>query len=241
MKRTSRKPSTLSESLQRHLNAYTLAATAAGVGALALTQPAEAKIVYTKANEQILGQGDRIQLDLNHDGTNDFFFRRVSSEHFTSSLLMYTKVPRNAIWGTQSTHELKLASALPAGVRVGPSKHFSSGFKGSGGSSWGKLMWRDQVCGTQTQTCTTHKFGQWGPQNTNPYLGLRFKIKGKTHYAWARVSLVNGTYTLTGYAYETVPQKPIVTGKQKGPDASIPGSGSLGALAAGASGLHSVK
>jgi hypothetical protein len=43
MNRPSRKPSTLSESLQRHLNAYALAASAAGVGMSALAQPAEAK------------------------------------------------------------------------------------------------------------------------------------------------------------------------------------------------------
>ena len=233
MSRTPGKPSLLPESLQNHLNAYTLAATATGVGLLALSPPAEAKIVYTKANEQILGQGSRLELDLNHDGINDFFFKRVTSAHFTSSLLMYTKVPKNAIWGTQSAHDLKLASALPAGARVGPSKHFSSGFRGSSGSSWGKLMWKEQACGTQTQTCTTHKFGQWGPQNTNPYLGLQFKIKGKTHYAWARVSLVKGTYTLTGFAYETIAKKPIVSGKKKGPDVIGLQPGSLGALAGG--------
>jgi hypothetical protein len=45
MKRSSRKASKLSESLRRHLNAYALAASAAGVGMLALTQHAEAKIV----------------------------------------------------------------------------------------------------------------------------------------------------------------------------------------------------
>jgi hypothetical protein len=55
------------------------------------------------------------------------------------------------------------------------------------------------------------------------------------------VSLVNGTYTLTGYAYETVPNKTIIAGKTKGADVITLESGSLGALAAGASGLHSVK
>jgi hypothetical protein len=55
MNRPSRKPSTLSESLQRHLNAYALAASAAGVGMSALAQPAEAKIVYTKTDVTIVG------------------------------------------------------------------------------------------------------------------------------------------------------------------------------------------
>jgi len=213
----SKAPANFSESTHHRLNMYALAAGAAGVGMLALAQPAEAKIVYTKANEQILGQGSRLQLDLNHDGINDFFFRRNSSAHFTTSLLVYTKVFKNDIWGTQSTNGLKLASALRRGFRIGPSKHFSSGFTGSSGSSWGKIMWKVQGCGTQTQTCTTHKFGPWGPPISNRYLGLQFRIKGKRHYGWARVSWINGEYTLTGYAYETIPNQPIIAGKTSGP------------------------
>jgi hypothetical protein len=53
MKRPLRKPSTLSESVQRHVNAYAMAATAAGVSMLALTQPAQARIVYTHANKRL--------------------------------------------------------------------------------------------------------------------------------------------------------------------------------------------
>jgi len=49
MKRSprSRKALSLSDSLHKQLNMYALAASAAGVGALALAVPAEAKIVYT--------------------------------------------------------------------------------------------------------------------------------------------------------------------------------------------------
>jgi hypothetical protein len=58
----------------------------------------------------------------------------------------------------------------------------------------------------------------------NRYLGLRFNIKQKTHYGWARLNISCNpknrriTALLTGYAYETIPNKPIVTGKTKGPD-----------------------
>jgi hypothetical protein len=82
------------------------------------------------------------------------------------------------------------------------------------------------------------------------YLGLKFRIKGKVHYGWARLNVTVGnsriTSTLTGYAFETIPNKPIVTGATKGPDdieptaslnppASEPAT--LGALAMGAPGL----
>jgi hypothetical protein len=78
------------------------------------------------------------------------------------------------------------------------------------------------------------------------YLGLAFTIRGKLHYGWARLNVSVGrrplriNTKLTGYAYETIPNKPIITGKTKGPDVITLERGSLGALAAGATGLQSV-
>ncbi len=63
-----RKTAVLSASLQHNLNAYAIAAGAAGVSLLALAQPAEGKIVYTPVHENAVG----VDLDLNHDGTADF-------------------------------------------------------------------------------------------------------------------------------------------------------------------------
>jgi hypothetical protein len=64
-------------------------------------------------------------------------------------------------------------------------------------------------------------------------------IEGKVHYGWARLSTPKDWdrnqrwATLTGYAYETIPNKPIITGKTKGPNVITVQEGSLGALAAG--------
>ena len=58
----------------------------------------------------------------------------------------------------------------------------------------------------------------------NRYLGLRFVAKQPTHFGWARLSVscnsANNKISavLTGYAYETIPNKPIVTGKTNRPD-----------------------
>ena len=61
----------------------------------------------------------------------------------------------------------------------------------------------------------------------NRYLGLRFQINGKTHYGWARVNVeVNEkhqlTATVTGYAYETIPNKAILAGQTGSDDALAP-------------------
>jgi len=82
------------------------------------------------------------------------------------------------------------------------------------------------------------------------YLGLKFVVKGKIHFGWARIKMIGGLgfpAVITGYAYETIPNKSIVTGKTKGPDEisvegmdsarTTPESGTLGALAIGAPGL----
>jgi hypothetical protein len=69
--RSARTPSDLSDSVHQRLNMYVLAASAAGVGILALAQPSEAKIVYTKTR-RVIGTNGIYPLDLNHDGIIDF-------------------------------------------------------------------------------------------------------------------------------------------------------------------------
>jgi hypothetical protein len=108
------------------------------------------------------------------------------------------------------------------------------------------------VCDGFIGSCreTTSFKGQW-VNVTNRFLGLKFEIHGRTHYGWARLSIGYNrfglTATLTGYAYETIPNKSITAGATKGPDDEEPAPVSLkrhdrearmlGALALGASGL----
>jgi hypothetical protein len=81
MKRPARVVSQLSESLHRQLNAYALSACAAGVGALALARPADAKIIYTPAHV-VVGKFQSLKLDLNHDGITDFALSNGSCGQF---------------------------------------------------------------------------------------------------------------------------------------------------------------
>ena len=227
MKRASRKRSNLSESLHQRLNAYALAARAAGVGLLALAQPAEAKIVYTPAHKKIPfctgNQSLCFKLDLNHDGVPDFTIVRVRYGSFYSLDVRPPDLPKskNHVWGgNKGSH--RLAYALSAGVSVGSNAvrfeplHYS--MFGYGNFSTGSKSW-----------------GQWQKVH-NKYLGLRFSANGKTHYAWARLSTTPDT-VLTGYAYETIPDKSIVTGKTKGPEVITLEPATLGHLARGASAI----
>jgi hypothetical protein len=67
-------------------------------------------------------------------------------------------------------------------------------------------------------THSEHSFGYWKYAQSR-YLGVKFQIKGKTHYGWVRLknSSCLGA-TLTGYAYETIPGKAIKAGQTHGKD-----------------------
>jgi len=224
-----RQRANFSQSVHHRLNMYALAASAAGVSLLALAQPAEAKVIYTP-DHKWLPLNQRIYLDLNLDGVNDFqlFLRSVSwstsiSKGFVRGLDMgrvTTHQPRNAIYSVTSQH-YACAAALPKGKKIGPN---SPGFKSKLGSAL--------LFSSASRTGGRVYLGPWLNITQPAYVGLKFAIKGKVHYGWARLAHVSPypppTAELTGYAYETIPNKPIATGKIKD---TVPGS--LGRLALG--------
>jgi len=196
---------------------YVLAAGAAGVGLLALAQPVEAKIVYTPAKIPINVGGGLVELDLNHDGINDFQFndgfivenrqgRFLSDAHSYSYFTVAPVQRSNRIYAVKSNSHL-CAAAVRKGVKVGPHSPFERGastlvmaFASNSGAAY--CPWRPVM---------------------QAYLGLKFVVKGKVHFGWARIKRVASRYAgfpaiITGYAYETIPNKPIITGKTKGPD-----------------------
>lgn len=240
----------VSESLNHQLNMYALAASAAGVGILALLPSAEAKIVYTPTHQHIT-YTNWVHIDLNHDGINDFVLRNTyfPAGTATSSLLHCSQASlggKNRIFGGDATSS-QMASALRAGARIGPAKRFQYDAN--------IMAW---ITRHSQKTSLTFR-GPWandGKGVKSRYLGLRFVVKGKAYFGWARV---NVSFTadhfidavLTGYAYETIPGKAIIAGNiiagaTKGaddvePTASLntptPEPATLGVLALGAPGL----
>jgi hypothetical protein len=239
----------LSDSLHDRLNTYALAAGAAGVSVLALAQPTEAKIVYTRVHRVIDYSHRRYSLDLNHDGIKDFrISATVSGNRCGLSFKLY-EVPTKGN-SAEGTNDVR---ALYAGSRIGNSQ----GFYG------GKGMMARAYVGSFNGHCDGNVYlGSWR-NATDRYLGLVFRIHGKIHYGWARLSVTFLGFnhylggwrgTLTGYAYETIPGKSIIAGKTKGsaderdPEELAPVSlirpirkpsqpASLGMLALGAQGL----
>jgi hypothetical protein len=96
----SRMISQVSSSLEKRLNLYSLAASTAGLSVLALAQPAEAKIVYTKTHH-VIGLNHAYKLDLTHDGTADFLIQetQTGSVGFLVNRLAVKEPPGNAVVG----------------------------------------------------------------------------------------------------------------------------------------------
>jgi hypothetical protein len=221
-----RQTARLNAKLDKRLFAYAAAASAAGVGALALPQPVEAKVVYTPAHVVVTSiPNTSYAIDLNHDGITDFSlygaYQDGESQTF-GSLACKPVGPLNMVWGRN------FESALAQGVKVGHGGIFNRKFPTMG--------WF-----THRNTSGSLFYGYWvngGEGVQNRYLGLKFAIDDKIHYGWARltVSVRRGPdirAVLTGYAYETVANKFIVTGRTKGADARVYRA-TLGHLARGA-------
>ena len=259
MKRSARprKTTNLSELVHQRLNMYALAASAAGVSAVALSQPAEARIVYTPIHH-VIGKNALFYIDLNHDGIADFLLANSAFRVNHTSVNLLRALPNHdesaGVAGAFSSPDTFAALALKRGTRISETQRFYSRGAMAGQCRHNTNM-SSFPCGSRSHNTT----GDW-VNVTNRYLGLVFTLHGKIHYGWARLNVqalkrrFTLTATLTGFAYETVPGKPIVAGKtlpENGwdensfnPDASItnpvpdiPQTASLGALALGAHGL----
>jgi len=195
--------------LDGRLIAYTLGA----AGVVAITQPANASIVYTKVNVTI--SNGILPIDLNQDGKPDFalhnYFVGTSSSVQAITIRGNPTDSQAAVIGHKKTI-FHYASALPLNYSIGSgiSKRFVNLQAGNHAYIGGGI--------------------------TNQFLGLRFSVNGQVHYGWARITTKgNGfklaTIQLTGFAYETNPNTPILAG-DRGPSASAKPAGLVGSTAA---------
>ena len=246
----SRPASNLASNVDKGLIQYAAAAGAAGVGLLALAPTAEAKVIYTPTNIPITVNGPSVPIDLNNDGVPDFYIYNVVNSggartpspkgrsplgFYAHALIVTPTQEANEVGAITSFTKAVCAAEVPQGHKITANKNFVPG----GLDLFG-------VAGDYTSPGTVSCPWQ-GKGNKGGFLALKFVINGNTHFGWARVTLGGTVPTLTGYAYEDVPNASIKAGVIKGPDenadASEPSStpapqpANLGALAKGASGL----
>jgi hypothetical protein len=232
MKQPSRQSKTsanLSWTLDHRLNLYSLAASAAGVSLLALVSPAQARIVFTAAHIK-LTPNHKLAIDLNHDGVKDFELldQAAGSSDFLQIKALQTG---NALAQANTDCNPSVGvAALKAGVLIGKGQTFSNNI----------------YCMAQYIGADGGSLGSWAGGVAHRFVGARFMIKNEQHFGWIRLSVSKAPFVahMTGYAYETIANKPIIAGKTKAseevsaiPTTSDDQPASLGLLATGSSGL----
>jgi hypothetical protein len=238
----------LPENLAHRAHVYSLAAAAAGVSILALTQPANGEVVITRktipipVNAYFLPPPPPVAIDINHDGINDFSFSLYSFAYHSFNLdLTMWPLEGGAVMGQPGLKGPIYASALMRGAKIGPSAHFSTTGRAD----------IELAHGFDASSNYSRKlYGNWGGNPTNRYIGVKFLINGQTHYGWVRMTVTTEpsglSATITAYAYETVANKRILAGSpaktaeaaSRLSDPSLhQGRASLGMLAFGSDGL----
>jgi hypothetical protein len=245
-----------SEATRDHMKWYSLAAAAAGVTTLALSQPADAKVVITNTNIPIpfcvIPFPCSVSIDLNGDGINDVKFSLLSSVNQTWNSRLLTVVGQNggSITGTAGTNKHgPYASCLLRGAEIGASDHF---LKGKETIEKSFIRFYSSTINQRPPKKTL--YGKWGEDHPNRFLGVKFKIDGKTHFGWIRITVKPNpkntqlpamSATITEFGYETVANKSLGAGlasTNSADDQALtmtepPRRASLGMLAVGAEAL----
>lgn len=196
----------LPEWFRERLSSY---ATAASLGAFGFAQAANGAIVYTDIPDATAIQGQTLYINLDGVGYNEF----AVAAH-TNSIRVN---PYNI--GTQDSKTLTSGTyyvdSFAAGALIGPEAKEAGGARFAG--------------------------RQAGPYfysfvGVDKYVGLKWDVgAGDFLYGWAQVDVTSdnfGTATLSGFAYETQANTPIVAGAT-----GIPEPSSLALLAAGGGAL----
>jgi hypothetical protein len=214
---------------------YSIAAAAASVSMLALAPKAHGSVVITNTNIPITEKG--ISIDLNHDGITDVHFKYFSNPGASDGSWYFSV---KGVVGNAIDAGGEDALALARSAKIGPSAHF-------GNTSANPLLMENKYCNFYGCQLT----GDWGANQPNKFVGVKFKIKGQIHYGWIRVTITTNKVTgepmkgtVTEYGYETIANKIVLAGlassnvaEEQISEQTVPSGPSLGALALGADAL----
>ncbi len=168
-------------------------------------------LVYRSLNLQ-LAYNQPVYLDADADGKADFVFYSVLIQHDDKPHL-YLLVSPKSVSGSkvlvQPGPELVVNGAWTSPLE----KQITIENKPANGSAWSESMMKGFVYGVSKTATTEERMGLWIGK-IDKYLGIQFKIAGKTHYGWIRLSHQPGAdaITVSDYAYNTLPEQGILAG-----------------------------
>ncbi len=186
---------------------------------------ANAQIVYTNVIPDALYNviNDTCYLDLDNNGQADFQLYRSEVPQYCGSIggcllplpeqrIKIDRVGTNEIayvipWGGSSVssqwpQSLPFGQMIDANSDMSETNHLIRRYRSGGACPGGGGA-----------ACVPDPPITWAlaPQS---YLGLLFDIAGATHYGWARLNVTSATsFTLMDYAYNSIPNQPILAGQ----------------------------
>jgi hypothetical protein len=248
-----KKPSGLSESMTRLLNAYTVAAAAAGVSVLACAVPAESAPVCGTLSVT-LKHVDTIPFNPAGQAVAPFNVAQTTFSYFLSTTGVSSLRWWNRAFFTPNSGPAKVilgANNLPADVQsgsvIGPGGEFGKP------ASYGLLFTYGKGNLSHVQGGGT-KSKHRGNLNLleDSYVGFQFSQSGSVHYGWLRLSvgfhgksIKETLLNVLNYGYESTPDTPINAGSCSDSAESKPSverdssdGPSLGMLALGSGGVN---
>jgi hypothetical protein len=240
---TGRKSSTRRARLSKRLKTYSAMAAAVTAGGAA-TQSADAVIIASPPLNISLfnnfpgGFGVDFNGTDNDNSGDDIMIFHDPSAFFitTTSMLGVQAAPSNSVVGYISGGGFAYASRLAFSSPIGQSPAAS--------------MINPNLGNVQSAATMAYAggLGQWNAAtNTGTlsgFLGAKFQIGSDTHFGWIAVTVNNSDLsgTITRYAYESEPDKPIGAGHLSPPSPGpIPEPTHLGLLALGAAGVAAFR
>lgn len=215
---------TSSNNLNRQVGLYSLAAAVAGVSMLALAEPAQAEVVVTKKAIPVpitpWPTPEPVRISMANNGVDNFSLWRYSLDSDRGLLAWGANRGSSVMIGADGYYARALA--LPRGAQIGGAISFFNNYT-------------DLVEATESGP-PRYSRGYWGGNPKNRYLGVKFQLNGQTHYGWIRLTVTSNLKlnkptleaTITGYAYETVANKPILAGTAKAAAAAAKPASELG-------------
>ncbi len=210
------KQNTLKQKKERRIEKQLIAYSLAAGAVLIAGQSSKAAIIHTDVEPNVQVNSGNLTFDINFVGAGDKFRIGYHYDNTGSGPIQRLSI------GRLTTDGRFLSSG-------GYAATLSSGDPVDTGS-----VWAANAPGLNNKKLGGHFGSPQGhfPGTSDKFVGVKFTDGGNTHYGWIQVA-VNGTATdatITGYAYNDVPDGPITAGQ-------VPEAGSLALLALGSAGL----
>jgi hypothetical protein len=165
-------------------------------------------------------------IDLNNDGINDFVINAKEAASFqcpnlTDIGVYITSLDSNSVV-TYNSHPLMLILNTPI--------YNQSVYTLNSPLSLRTIVW---IFNRTTRFCSGVNTGLW-LSDSDGYIGLKLKKGNNVYYGWIRLSVsvsytVSDSFTIKDYAYNSVPNQPILAGEKScnSPTVTLSASGPL--------------